>query len=869
MSILSWSNCSVILTTNYAGSISGELGVLKDIAASKDAFKVLQENEYVRYDDLPLETRDGQSIAVEFVSNVYLVDHHKVIQCNIRDITEQKAVELARQESEKRLRRFYESGMLGVIYWNMDGNITDANDKFLEMVGYSREELTAGRIDWVNMTPSEHRHLDEASARELKATGINKEPFEKEYMRKDGTRVPILVAGAMLDEACFNGVAFVLDITARKQGEAALEAHRRHLEEMVQERTAALRRSQHLLNDTQRISKVGGWEFDVSTRRVFWTDEVYRMHGVSEDYDPSNPEQDIEFYAPEDRKRITDAFQRAVAQGEPYDLELQLVPAQGNRLWVRTTGQAESENGKVVRVFGNILDITETKNAQAAIQDANATLEKRVAERTEELRQSEERIRLALKNAPVSVAVQNRDLVYTWAYNQRTRRSDEIVGKTDADLFAPEDVSRILEEKRKVLETGTELHVQHWLTSNGKRLFLDLHYEPMRDSAGEITGIGIAVVDLTEQKLAEDALASDHALLDTLLVQAPIGFTYLDRELRYVLINEKLAELNGIAAAAHIGKRIHEIVPTLAAAVEEVCNQVLATGQPVKDHEFSGETALAPGVKRYWNESWYPVRDGAGEIVSFGVIVEEITDRKKAEEVLKQQAKELEDANRELESFSYSISHDLKAPLRAIDGYFRMFLKKYGSTLDDDGARLINVIRVNNKKMGLLIDDLLSFSKVLKSSMTLSEIDMDKLAGEVWDDIRAAHQERDLEFRITNLLPGFGDSALIKQALSNLISNAVKFTKSRKPGIIEMSSYADPGEVVYRVKDNGIGFDMAFYNKLFGVFQRLHGDEEYEGTGVGLAIVQRIIHRHGGRVWAEGEVDKGATFYFTLPVQQG
>ena len=229
--------------------------------------------------------------------------------------------------------------------------------------------------------------------------------------------------------------------------------------------------------------------------------------------------------------------------------------------------------------------------------------------------------------------------------------------------------------------------------------------------------------------------------------------------------------------------------------------------------------------------------------------------------------KELSAANRELESFSYSVSHDLKAPLRAIDGYSRMLVKKYGSALDEDAARLINVIRSNAEKMGLLIDDLLSFSRVLSYKMGASAIDMEKLAGEVWRDIQAVNQERAFEVRIAKLLPGFGDRPLIRQVLVNLLSNAVKFTKNRKPAIIELNSYCESDKIVYCLKDNGIGFDMAYHDKLFGVFRRLHG-QEYEGTGIGLAIVQRIINRHGGRVWAEGEVDREAKFYFTLPAPQ-
>jgi light-regulated signal transduction histidine kinase (bacteriophytochrome) len=224
----------------------------------------------------------------------------------------------------------------------------------------------------------------------------------------------------------------------------------------------------------------------------------------------------------------------------------------------------------------------------------------------------------------------------------------------------------------------------------------------------------------------------------------------------------------------------------------------------------------------------------------------------------------LEEANKELESFSYSISHDLRAPLRAIDGYSRMILKRGGDKFDENVRRQFNLIRNNIKLMGLLIEDLLSFSRVQKTDMNITVIDMDKLANKVWDEIQDANKERELSPQFKKLQPGYGDPILIRQVLFNLFSNSVKFTRNQKQCIIEISSYTDSGKNVYCIKDNGAGFDMAHYDKLFGVFQRLHSSEEYEGTGIGLAIVQRIIKRHGGKVWAEAEVGKGATFRFTL-----
>jgi light-regulated signal transduction histidine kinase (bacteriophytochrome) len=250
----------------------------------------------------------------------------------------------------------------------------------------------------------------------------------------------------------------------------------------------------------------------------------------------------------------------------------------------------------------------------------------------------------------------------------------------------------------------------------------------------------------------------------------------------------------------------------------------------------------------------------------------DITRRKAAEDQLEKQAAQLqerkaqlEEINSELESFSYSISHDLRAPLRAIDGFSRIILRREGDKFDEKTGHQFNLIRDNIKLMGTLIENILSFSRVQKTSVSISVINMDKLAREVWKEIKAVNKERKLSFKLKKMQPGYGDPILIRQVLFNLFSNAVKFTKNKKQSAIEMSSYTDDGKTVYCIKDNGAGFDMAHYDKLFGVFQRLHSSEEYEGTGIGLAIVQRIVSRHGGKVWAEGDVNKGATFYFTLP----
>jgi len=243
----------------------------------------------------------------------------------------------------------------------------------------------------------------------------------------------------------------------------------------------------------------------------------------------------------------------------------------------------------------------------------------------------------------------------------------------------------------------------------------------------------------------------------------------------------------------------------------------------------------------------------------------EIRERKQAEKLLEERTIQLEAANKELESFCYSVSHDLRNPLRAIDGYSRTILKNQGDKFDEDTRSRFNRIRRNTQMMGELIDDLLSFSRLGRAEINMSDLDMEDLVCEVWKELQVINPNRQLNLTNNNVPPGRGDRTLIKQVYANLLSNAVKFTKNVKDAYIEAGGYSEGNENVYYVKDNGVGFDMNYYDKLFGVFQRLHSDDDFEGTGIGLAIVQRIIQRHEGRVWAEGKVNQGAVFYFSLP----
>jgi PAS domain S-box-containing protein len=224
------------------------------------------------------------------------------------------------------------------------------------------------------------------------------------------------------------------------------------------------------------------------------------------------------------------------------------------------------------------------------------------------------------------------------------------------------------------------------------------------------------------------------------------------------------------------------------------------------------------------------------------------------------------EVNKELESFSYSVSHDLRAPLRAVHGYTKMLKENFETQLNSEANRLMNNIMGNAKKMGQLIDDLLNFSRIGRKELVMVNVPMESIVTNICSELKNEQGDRDIEFHIDKLLPAQADSITIRHVWQNLISNAIKYSGYKDKAIIEIGSDIQGNEIIYHIKDNGAGFDMRYADKLFGVFQRLHSDEEFEGTGVGLALVQRIIFKHGGRVWAEGQVDKGAIFFFTLNI---
>lgn len=389
-----------------------------------------------------------------------------------------------------------------------------------------------------------------------------------------------------------------------------------------------------------------------------------------------------------------------------------------------------------------------------------------------------------------------------------------------------------------------------------------------RQRLGTLSGLILSHVDITERKQAEKRLRdNEYRLRQALRLGRSFAFEWRP-ETDEVLRSEDCADILGLSGEQAIHdtgqyffQRVHPedragFIATVGSLSPQqstyVCEYRLI--RPDNQSVVLHETAQA-------------LFDDEGRIQRLFGITADITERKHMETLVQARTAELEHLNRELEAFAYSVSHDLRTPLRAIHGFVRILVEDHGPHLDPEARRLLDVVTANAQRMGQLIDDLLAFSRMGRKEMAHARIDMRPLVQQVLAELRPGFESRRVDIDLAPLPSALGDAAMLRQVWINLIGNALKFTQHRDPARIAIGGRYQAGEAIYTVKDNGAGFDMAYAERLFGVFERLHGADEFEGTGIGLALVKRIITRHGGRVWAEAQEDVGAEFSFALPAE--
>jgi PAS domain S-box-containing protein len=495
------------------------------------------------------------------------------------------------------------------------------------------------------------------------------------------------------------------------------------------------------------------------------------------------------------------------------------------------------------------------------------------------LRASEERLRFFIEHAPASLAMFDREMRYVavsrrWLIDYGLGDAN-VVGRSHYEVFPEIGEGWKAVHQRGLRGEVVSANPDRFVRADGTVQWLRWEVHPWRDDGGDVGGIVIFTEDITAATHGAEALRDRERWFRFAQEAAKAGTWEWDLRSNANTWSDELWLLYGIPkgsreASYEAWREI--IVPEDRSQAEEAVRDAASRGV-----ELSSEFRVrhADGIHHLLSRG-RPVLGDDGRPLKYLGIVIDITDRKQMEEALRNLNAELEDrvrrrteqleaANTELEAFSYSVSHDLRAPVRAVDGFAGLLERDYGNRLDAEGRRLLGVVRGESARMGALIDNLLMFSRVGRQPLNAQPVDLASLARDVFDSLGQERAGRFVELTVHALPPAYGDPDLLRQVVANLIGNAVKYTKPKPVASIVFGGRACDGECEYFVTDNGVGFDMKYVHKLFGVFQRLHAEDEFEGTGVGLALVQRIVQRHGGRIRADGVPDAGATFTFTLP----
>ncbi|MBB3054719.1 PAS domain-containing sensor histidine kinase [Mucilaginibacter gotjawali] len=577
------------------------------------------------------------------------------------------------------------------------------------------------------------------------------------------------------------------------------------------------------------------------------------------------------FYTPADiaKNEPKKNLEAAVLNGS-HENEGWRVRKDGSLFWASVVFTPLYDDHKLLLGFAKVTrDITEKKKAEDKKIELNIELERRVKENTKRIIANELRFRKLIENSQDGITLFDKDLKLIYrslstgkisGWSASERKSYKLI-----DLIHPDDQCRVaIFFKEIIAKPGvpliTSYRAQH---KSGHYIWVESLFTNMLDDEN-INAIVCNFRDVTERKKAEEDLKQKTAQIENILESITDGFIAIDQNFCYTYANKRIGEMLGVLPDSLIGKNVWDLFPDAVGSDTYNAFQKAMAEQVYYCHE----DYYAP--LNLWQENHiYPSGQG------LSVFIRDISERKRAELALQhlhdnlekkvvERTLQLESVNKELESFSYSVSHDLRTPLRAVNGYAAMLMEDFGPALGPEGNRIINTIRANAMMMSKLIDELLAFSRLGRKELAVSQTDMKAVAESCLAEHFANGQGK-YKVTVRNLPPCMADTNMIKQVWMNLLGNAIKYSAKKTAPEIEVGFIPGEKGPIYYVEDNGVGFEMKYSDKLFGVFQRLHRSDEFEGTGVGLALAKRIIEKHNGEIWAEAELEKGAIFYFRLP----
>ncbi len=636
--------------------------------------------------------------------------------------------------------------------------------------------------------------------------------------------------------------------------------------EQIQERDEAVRKSAASLAEAQQVAHVGSWEWNVETDRAWWSDEMYRLYGVEPGEFAPSLENALTRIPPADREMVRKGLQDGYEGRKPIDFDHRIVLADGSERIVHARAAvAAAEPGKPVRVVGILQDITARKRAEIAV------------------RKTEEMLRFFVRHAPAAIAMLDREMRYLvvserWITDYRLE-GRSILGLCHYDVFPdlPEPWHEIYERcMRGAVETCEEDPFPH---PDGTLDWLRWEVRPWRNVDDSIGGIIIFSELITERKRSEEELRKSQLQLAAVIETAMDGIIKVNEEQRIEIFNPSAETMFGCKASLALGRPLDFLIPERYRDAHG--EHIRLFGESNVTRRTMGKPGIVWGKRANGDE--FPIEASIAQAEVAGrkmytVILRDITERKRAEDTLnkrteelaqsqqtlEQKVQELARSNADLEQFAYIASHDLQEPLRTVASFAQLLQRRYKGKLDSNADEFIHYMVDGASRMQGLINDLWAFSRVGSRGKEFAPADFATIVELALSNLQTAIAESHAEVTHDPLPTLKCDGAQLAQVFQNLVGNGIKFHNSQSPHV-HIGAIRKDSEWVFSVKDNGIGIDPQFNQRIFEVFQRLHTRKEYPGSGIGLSITKKIVERHGGRIWVESQPGEGANFLFTLP----
>lgn len=717
-----------------------------------------------------------------------------------------------------------------------DGQPAWFNQRWLDYSGCSLEaSLSCGWSGWVH--PDDRAQADRLWAQALQS-GQPCE-FECRLRRADGAYRWMLCRVMAQQDGAGNPAHWLGTLTDV---------------DMLKQSAEVLARDLFMSRVAGRVAQLGGWSLELPERKLTWSDESCVIHDLPPGYKPTL-EEGIGYFFSEHRDAVRSYVEACVQHGTPYEFVLPKLTASGRRIWVRSMGEAVRDAaGHIIRIQGAFQDITGQKAAEAHTQALQARLNLTLESITDGFYLLDKDCRFVYLNAPAESILQ--------------RRRQDLLGRSVWDEF-PETVGTQLElEYRQAVRLQRKARFE--LFYEPLQTWFDIHAYPME------AGLAVYFHDITERRLEQAQLR----LLETAVARLNDMVVLMEAEpseasgRRMVFVNDAFERLTGYSRQEVIGCTPELLWGPNTDRIE--LQRILAAMREYQAVRAEMLIRTKSGQDVWVETDITPLVDASGRCTHWVAVERDITECRQQRQLVLRLNDELEErvrlrtqqlarANKELESFAYSVSHDLRSPLNTIHGFSQLLAKIEAENISDKGKHYLQRIGAGVMQMSELIEGLLTLAQLSREELRTEAVDLSALARGIVQHHREREPQRLADVHVQEALRAYGDSRLLLSVLQNLLGNAWKFTSKTPLARIEVGSVASPdGELIFFVRDNGAGFETAFAHKLFGTFERLHSPGDFAGTGIGLATVKRAVERHGGRVWAQGTVNEGATFYFTL-----